>query len=155
MTCPWQGVHPCILGFLIILLEFLQSSLFCLLSVLFFFHHDIFRICKHLIEFAITCCLDFSVVFRDFSDISPAFYRLLRHLRFFFRYLYKSIRTFDYINTFFYAYNRLNKVPMVITYYIFNSSSHCYVIHVFITSMSLDNYLKFIAGYSSEHRNDI
>ena len=53
------------------------------LCVLFFFHHDFFRICKHLIEFAITCCLDFSVVFRDFYDISPAFHRLHRHLRFF------------------------------------------------------------------------
>ena len=44
------------------------------LSVLFFFQHDIFRICKHLIEFAITCCLDFSVIFttylRYFTDLT-------------------------------------------------------------------------------------
>ena len=34
------------------------------------------------------------------------------------------------VNAFLYAYNRLNKIPMVIICHIFNSISHCFVIHV-------------------------
>ena len=37
------------------------------------------------------------------------------------------------VNAFFYAYNLLNKIPMVIIYHIFSSISHCFVIHVFST----------------------
>ena len=118
-TCSCHGVHPCILGFLILHREFLQSSLFCLLSVLYTVGFTLVD------EGCGESSSEYSslTVFRDFYDISPVFHRLLRHFRnlrllqhsrFFVPHLYKSIRAFDYINIFFIIPSSMSSMEVLI-----------------------------------------